>query len=84
MAFLSSSTSRSGMGTVLLAAFRIAVDNLILKADGTYYPLEAELLEDSPEGALRFVELFSNDGEDETSNRGDENGPRFKVRQSSR
>lgn len=29
--------------------FRIAVDNLILKADGTYYPLEAELLEDSSE-----------------------------------
>ena len=64
--------------------FRIAVDNLILKADGTYYPLEAELLEDSSEGALRFVELFSNDGEDETSNRGDENGPRFRVRHSSR
>lgn len=64
--------------------FRIAVDNLILKADGTYYPLEAELLEDSSEGALRFVELFSNDGEYETSNHGDENGPQFKVRQSSR
>jgi hypothetical protein len=64
--------------------FRIAVDNLILKADGTYYPLEAELLEDSSEGALRFVELFSNDEEDESISRTEENGPRFKVRHSSR
>jgi len=64
--------------------FCIPVGNLILKADGTYYPLEAELLEDSSEGALRFVELFSNDGEEESISRVEENGSRFRMRHSSR
>jgi hypothetical protein len=64
--------------------FCIPVGNLILNADGTYYPLEAELLEDSSEGALRFEELFSNDGEEASIISTEENGPRFKVRHSSR
>jgi len=45
--------------------FDVAVEHLVLTADGSYYPLEAALLEEVSEGEVIYKALVSDDGDDD-------------------
>ena len=82
--FPASRTSGREMAGPHGKSFCIPVDHRILKADGSYYPLEAELIEVSSEGQIQFVELFSDYGDDEDSACGDDDKSQCMQRPSSR
>lgn len=45
--------------------FDIAVEHLVLTADGSYYPLEAALLEEESEGDVVYKVMVADDGDDD-------------------
>lgn len=45
--------------------FDIAVEHLVLTADGSYYPLEAALLEDESKGDVVYKAMIADDGDDD-------------------
>lgn len=45
--------------------FDVAVEHLVLTADGSYYPLEAALLEDESEGDIVYKAMVADDGDDD-------------------
>lgn len=45
--------------------FDIAVEHLVLTADGSYYPLEAALLEDESKGDVVYKAMIADGGDDD-------------------
>lgn len=45
--------------------FDVAIEHLVLTADGSYYPLEAALLEDESEGDVVYKAMVADDGDDD-------------------
>lgn len=45
--------------------FDIAVEHLVLTADGSYYPLEAALLVEESRGDVTYNQLLADDGDDD-------------------
>lgn len=45
--------------------FDVAVEHLVVTADGNYYPLEAALLEEASEGDVVYKALIADDGDDD-------------------